>query len=85
VEDLSGLEEEVRRERVKAAMKREGEEPFDLSRGPVLRFKLLKLGEQEHIFLRTMHHIVSDGWSEGVFNRSSRCCTRPGGKGGRTR
>ena len=31
--------------------------------------KLLKLGEQEHIVLRTMHHIVSDGWSQGVFNR----------------
>ena len=31
--------------------------------------KLLKLGEQEHVLLRTMHHIVSDGWSEGVFSR----------------
>ena len=31
--------------------------------------KLLKLGEQEHILLRTMHHIVSDGWSAGIFSR----------------
>ena len=29
----------------------------------------MKLGERDHILLRTMHHIVSDGWSEGVFNR----------------
>jgi amino acid adenylation domain-containing protein/thioester reductase-like protein len=52
-----------------AALRREGGEPFDLGRGPVLRMKLLKLGEREHILLRTMHHIVSDGWSQGVFNR----------------
>ena len=31
--------------------------------------KLLKLGEQEHILLRTVHNIVSDGWSQAVFNR----------------
>ena len=69
VEDLSGLEEGARQERIKAAMRREGEEPFDLACGPMLRARLLKLGEQEHILLRTMHHIVSDGWSQGVFNR----------------
>ena len=69
VEDLSGLEEEQQRKQVEAALRREGAEPFDLGRGPVLRMKLLKLGEQEHVLLRTMHHIVSDGWSEGVFNR----------------
>jgi acyl carrier protein len=68
-EDLRGLEEGGQREREKAALRQEGEQPFDLTRGPVLRVKLLKLGEQEHVLLRTMHHIVSDGWSEGVFNR----------------
>ena len=69
VEDLSGWEEGARQERVKAAMREEREKAFDLSCGPVLRVRLLKLGEQEHILLRTMHHIVSDGWSMGVFNR----------------
>jgi pristinamycin I synthase-3/4 len=69
VEDLSGMEEKAQRERISAAMRREGEEPFDLGRGPVVRMKLLKLGEEEHVLLRTMHHIVSDGWSQGVFNR----------------
>ncbi|MET3498387.1 condensation domain-containing protein, partial [Variovorax boronicumulans] len=37
--------------------------PFDLSRGPLIRARLLKLAEQEHVLLVTMHHIVSDGWS----------------------
>jgi Condensation domain len=31
--------------------------------------RLLKLSDQEHVLLRTMHHIVSDGWSQGVFDR----------------
>src|SRR5262249_18444454 len=69
MEDLSGLGEEEQRARVMAALRREGGEPFDLGRGPVLRMRLLKLSEREHILLRTMHHIVADGWSQGVFNR----------------
>jgi hypothetical protein len=35
----------------------------------MLRVRLLKLGERDHILLRTFHHIASDGWSVGVFNR----------------
>ena len=34
-----------------------------------MRVKLLRLGEEEHVLLRVVHHIASDGWSEGVFNR----------------
>jgi len=47
----------------------EAREPFDLSVGPLLRARLLKLSEDEHVLLLTMHHIVSDGWSAGVFIR----------------
>jgi hypothetical protein len=69
LEDLSGLGEAAQGEELRAALQWEGEEPFDLARGPVLRAKLMKLGEGEHVLLRTMHHIASDGWSQGVFNR----------------
>ncbi len=44
----------------------EFQRPFDLAAGPLLRIKLLKLQEHEHILLLTTHHIVSDGWSLGV-------------------
>ncbi len=44
----------------------EAQLPFDLTRGPLLRATLIRLGELEHILLVTMHHIVSDGWSMGV-------------------
>jgi NRPS condensation-like uncharacterized protein len=40
-----------------------------LSRGPLLRMSLIRLGEEEHVALVTMHHIVSDGWSIGVLVR----------------
>ena len=35
----------------------------------MLRVKLLRLGEEDHVLLVTMHHIVSDGWSMGVLVR----------------
>ena len=66
VEELSALEIEERDARVQEWAAREAATPFDLSRGPLLRVKLLRLGEQEHVVLLTMHHIVSDGWSVGV-------------------
>jgi hypothetical protein len=44
----------------------EGQRPFDLAQGPLLRSSLLRLDEQEHILLLIMHHIISDGWTLGV-------------------
>nr|WP_175653859.1 non-ribosomal peptide synthetase [Pseudomonas sp. Marseille-P9899] len=37
--------------------------PFDLEQGPLLRVRLLRLGEEEHVLTLVQHHIVSDGWS----------------------
>src|SRR5205085_6949123 len=59
---------EVAREATAAQMTQEElQRPFDLTRGPLLRACLLRLDAEEHILLLTMHHIVSDGWSMGVF------------------
>src|SRR5262249_25133477 len=69
LDDLSALDEATQQRIVTAATQRESEEPFDLGRGPLLRSKLLKLAADDHILLLTFHHIVSDGWSVGVFNR----------------
>lgn len=44
-------------------------QPFDLQKGPLLRADLLRLAEDDHILLLTMHHIISDGWSTRVFVR----------------
>ncbi|TFF49900.1 non-ribosomal peptide synthetase [Pseudomonas putida] len=45
------------------------QQPFDLANGPLIRMKLYQRGEQEHLLLVTLHHIVSDGWSMGVMVR----------------
>ena len=37
--------------------------PFDLSDGPLIRFKLTKLAADKSVLIITMHHIISDGWS----------------------
>ncbi|KTT65101.1 condensation domain-containing protein, partial [Sphingomonas sanguinis] len=42
---------------------------FDLERGPLVRGRLVRMGDEEHVLLLTMHHIVSDGWSMAIFNR----------------
>jgi NRPS condensation-like uncharacterized protein len=47
----------------------EARRPFDLSQSPLLRAKLLRLGEEEHVLVLTMHHIISDDWSLGVLFR----------------
>lgn len=47
----------------------ESQRPFDLGAGPLFRVRLLGLGDEEHVLLLTMHHIISDGWSLGVFFR----------------
>ncbi|MGZ4164958.1 MAG: non-ribosomal peptide synthetase, partial [Tumebacillaceae bacterium] len=40
--------------------------PFDLQRGPLFRACLVQLGQQEHVLLLVLHHIVSDAWSLGL-------------------
>ena len=69
VEDLRALAARVQRERVQAVLREEWRTPFDLAKGPLVRLRLLQLGAEEHVLVRTVHHIVSDGWSQGVFNR----------------
>jgi amino acid adenylation domain-containing protein len=43
--------------------------PFDLSRGSLVRATLARLGDDSHLALFTLHHIISDGWSFGVLVR----------------
>jgi len=68
-EDWSSLNEEGRQQKMAEVVRQDFEQPFNLMAGPLLRVKLLKMGEQEHILLHTFHHIVSDGWSQGIFTR----------------
>ncbi|MDZ7967789.1 MAG: amino acid adenylation domain-containing protein [Nostoc sp. DedSLP03] len=42
-------------------------QPFDLAKEALIRAILVVLNETEHVLLVCMHHVVSDGWSMGVF------------------
>jgi amino acid adenylation domain-containing protein/thioester reductase-like protein len=63
--DLRGLET-AERERALSRVAEEGRKPFDLSRGPLVRGRLVRLSAEEHVLVLTMHHMVWDGWSVGV-------------------
>ena len=64
--DLRAADVEDRESEAQKQIKSESEIPFDLNNGPLFRAKLLQLEENAHIFLFTMHHIVSDGTSMEV-------------------
>ena len=53
-------------ERLRRLGEEEAGAAFDLEEGPLIRARLVRLGEEDHVLLVTMHHIVSDGWSMGV-------------------
>ncbi|HEU4873422.1 MAG TPA: condensation domain-containing protein, partial [Pyrinomonadaceae bacterium] len=65
--DLSALEPTERVRLSKQLAAEEAHRPFNLRRGPLLRTTLLRLAPDDHVALFTMHHIVSDAWSVGVF------------------
>jgi len=67
--DLRGEPERVRREAARRLIMEVADEPFDLSRGPLLRARLLRLGAGEHAAALALHHAVADGWSLGVLMR----------------
>ncbi len=64
--DLSALPAGERQLQLSLRMADEAGRVFDLARDPMLRAQLLKLGEEEHALLVTMHHIASDGWSMAI-------------------
>ncbi|WP_255206439.1 condensation domain-containing protein, partial [Janthinobacterium sp. BJB401] len=69
VTDISGLPPDERQARAKWLAQDEAQAQFDLQTGPLLRARLIVLGEDAHVFLLTFHHIVFDGWSMGVLVR----------------
>lgn len=69
VMDLTGLTEAEREVETLRLATEEARRPFDLSQGPLFRASLLRLGDEEHMLLLTIHHIVYDLWSMGVLFR----------------
>jgi acyl-CoA synthetase (AMP-forming)/AMP-acid ligase II/acyl carrier protein len=66
VQDLSGLPAEQRLAQAQQIREAQARQPFDLEAGPLLRVTLVRLDEEEHQLLVTMHHIIADGWSLNI-------------------
>ncbi|MBV9772837.1 MAG: amino acid adenylation domain-containing protein, partial [Gemmatimonadetes bacterium] len=67
--NLRGLHVGARESEARHLAGAEAMRPFDLARGPLLRSTLLRLADDDHVLLFTLHHVVSDGWSMDVLVR----------------
>ncbi|MGQ0556395.1 MAG: amino acid adenylation domain-containing protein, partial [Nitrospiraceae bacterium] len=69
VENLTNLGGAVQEEHISLWMSNEAHHAFDLSAGPLIRVRLLRLTQADQILLVTIHHIVADGWSMRIVGR----------------
>lgn len=69
LQDLSACGQQALPAEIQRIAREEIRRPFNLSRGPVFRARLLHLAAELHVLLLTMHHIVSDEWSIGILMR----------------
>uniref|UniRef100_UPI00055F11C5 condensation domain-containing protein n=1 Tax=Pseudomonas asplenii TaxID=53407 RepID=UPI00055F11C5 len=65
-QDLRALSDEARQTTLERLGQDNATQLFDLSQGPLVRGQLLQVADEEHVLLITLHHIVSDGWSNSV-------------------
>ncbi|MDB4950669.1 MAG: tycC1, partial [Gemmatimonadetes bacterium] len=68
-EDLSALPASEREAELWRIAGRVAADAFDLAAGPLVRARLLRLADEEHVLLLCIHHVVVDGWSMGVLFR----------------
>ncbi len=64
--NLQKLPEEKQSEQVQHLTDIEAQRPFDIQQGPLFRTTLIQLNAEQHVFLMTIHHIITDGWSMGI-------------------
>ncbi len=69
VSSLEQFSEQEQEARVLQLANEEAGTPFSLAQGPLLRVHLLRLAQEEHVFLFTLHHIISDGWSLSLIHQ----------------
>ncbi|MEU4403164.1 amino acid adenylation domain-containing protein [Streptosporangium sp. NPDC023963] len=67
LDDLSALPHPG--DALETVLEKEARTRFDLARDPLVRARLIRLAEDDHVLAVTAHHIVFDGWSQDVFYR----------------
>ena len=66
VVDLRGLPEGEREAEALRIVREESARPFDLARGPLMRAALIELGAAEQALVVSLHHIITDSWSQDI-------------------
>ncbi|MDT9701393.1 MupA/Atu3671 family FMN-dependent luciferase-like monooxygenase [Streptomyces sp. P17] len=77
--DLTAVAESARAAELQEHVAAESTRPFDLSSGPLLRTTLLRTGEEEHVLVVVLHHIVGDMWSVDLLLKEITVLYRAGG------
>ncbi|MDX1997183.1 MAG: amino acid adenylation domain-containing protein [Thermoanaerobaculia bacterium] len=67
VVDLTDLPAEERLEAATRQAETTSRSTFDLASGPLVRLEVIRLAPEDYVVQILMHHIISDGWSVGVF------------------
>lgn len=69
VSDLRSLPEEQRLDRAEELIREHSRSQIDLATGPLFVVRLIHVTDREHFLAFTIHHIVCDGWSNGILVR----------------
>jgi hypothetical protein len=65
--DLTNLPDQEKSGKLREILVEDSKKGFDLERGPLYRLQLIKTADDEHYFHMSIHHVIFDGWSQGVF------------------
>jgi amino acid adenylation domain-containing protein len=69
IEDARAEPQDIQAARIDRAKRNEVTTPFDLMNGPLVRCRVIRLAEDDHFVMLTVHHVIADGWSCGVLMR----------------
>lgn len=69
ITDLTTYKENEQSNETKSLLAKEAHRGFNLETGPLFRVKLIRLDKDRYILVVTFHHIITDGWSNGIFTR----------------
>jgi thioesterase domain-containing protein/non-ribosomal peptide synthetase component F len=69
VSDIGAVSADEGDAEVQTILREEAERPFDLEQGPLIRARLIRLNDADHVLIIVLHHILSDGWSSNIVQR----------------
>ena len=69
VGNFDGRDDDISDEQIRDMLWKRQAVPFDLERGPMVRPAIVRVTPERHVFFMTVHHIVCDGLSMGIFFR----------------